>query len=121
LDTKEGMPFHTDKSRHIVGEEPSHYPRTRHNIEMMLDALENLLPGVLDPKYLLVRFGHAAHARPAQAARMKQLGVAPVASLPTQSRSHVTADTCSVAISKASRTSAPAKHSPRRDRSTASA
>lgn len=75
VDTLEGQSFHTDKNRQIIGGEPSHYSRARHNLDMMLDALDALPPGVLDPKYLTVRFGHAAHATPEQAARMKRLGV----------------------------------------------
>lgn len=81
MDTVDGQPFHTDKNRHIVNDEPSHYARARHNIDMMLAALESLPPGVLDPKRLVVRFGHVTHATPAQAARMAKLGVIAEANL----------------------------------------
>ena len=76
VDTIDGKPFHTDKDRHVVGDEPSHYERARHNIDVMLDGLEaRLKNGSLDPARVIVRFGHASHATPEQIKRMRALGV----------------------------------------------
>ena len=76
VDTVDGAPFHTDKNRHIIGDEPSHYLRARDNIETLLAGLEaRHAEGTLDPTKVIVRFGHATHATPDQAKRMRALGI----------------------------------------------
>ncbi|MDB4962489.1 MAG: hypothetical protein JWP01_2488 [Myxococcales bacterium] len=77
VDSIEGKSFHTDKDRVISREgEPSHYARSRSNIDVVLAALERIhAKGGLDSSKVIVRFGHVTHATPAQAARMAKLGV----------------------------------------------
>ncbi len=76
VDNEAGKPHHTDKGRVIVGDEPAHYQRARDNLELLLTAAEGLrAEGVWNPTLVITRYGHAAHATPHQAARMRALGI----------------------------------------------
>lgn len=77
VDTEAGKPFHTDKDRAIGPDgQPSHYERSRDNIEQLIGALEELrVAGQLAPADVIIRFGHVTHATPEQAQRLRDLGV----------------------------------------------
>lgn len=76
IDTHDGKPFHTDKDRHVIVGELSHYGRARENLETMLRAMGELqAEGTYDPTRVFVRFGHATHATPMQASEMARLGI----------------------------------------------
>lgn len=78
VDNLAGEPFQRDRARRRTpdGARLAHQARAQHNIEQMLLALEELRAlGQLDPNLVVVRFGHATMATPAQVARMKSLGV----------------------------------------------
>lgn len=77
VDTAEGKPYGRDTNRHKDGTgKLTHYQRAMHNIDAVLATLEDLKGrGVFDPTKVEVRFGHATHATPEQAIRMKSLGI----------------------------------------------
>jgi hypothetical protein len=52
---------------------PDHAEIGRNNLDMALDALEEA--GYTGPGDVIVRFGHASHAGPAQLRRMQKLGI----------------------------------------------
>ncbi|MEZ4403201.1 MAG: DUF4157 domain-containing protein [Kofleriaceae bacterium] len=77
VDTAEGKPYGRDDHRH---RDPDgglpHYQRARHNLDAILTTLEGLrADGLFDATLVEVRFGHATHTTPAQAVRMKALGI----------------------------------------------
>lgn len=78
IDVVPGKPFAVDANRQQTASgELSHVARARDNLEQLLLALEGVavhFDGTLPPE-VIVRFGHATHATPGQAARMKRLGV----------------------------------------------
>lgn len=77
VDTVNEKPYKRDDNRHRdqEGKLPL-YERAKHNIDAVLTALEALKSrGLLDPTKVDVRFGHATHATPEQAIRMKALGI----------------------------------------------
>jgi hypothetical protein len=55
---------------------PIHYQRAENNVEAMIEVLKELqAEGLLDPKRVTVRFGHATHTNPEQARALAELGV----------------------------------------------
>ncbi|KAB2911354.1 MAG: hypothetical protein F9K40_00945, partial [Kofleriaceae bacterium] len=55
---------------------PIHYDRAENNVEAMIEVLRELeAEGLLDPKRVTVRFGHATHTNPEQAKALAELGV----------------------------------------------
>ena len=77
VDTIATKPFYTDQDHHVGSDgNASHYERANANLEAMLEVLEQLrADGLYDPDRVIVRFGHATHADPGQAARMQALGI----------------------------------------------
>lgn len=77
VDNLVGQPFQRDRARQRTADgDLTHQARARHNLEQMLLALEELQArGELDPQKVIVRFGHATMATPAQIVRMRALGV----------------------------------------------
>jgi hypothetical protein len=74
VDMDDGKPYDKhDPSRREDGE-PTHYDRARNNLDKLLEALEEL-GEELDPSKVDIRFGHATHATPEQATRMKALKI----------------------------------------------
>jgi hypothetical protein len=77
VDTLDGKPYRRDGDR-AVGDDgrPSHYERAQHNLEVMLDVVDQLrVDPIFDGTKVELRFGHATHATADQAARMQELGV----------------------------------------------
>jgi hypothetical protein len=78
IDTTVPDPFARDANRQVTPQgELTHYARARHNIDVLVASLETIAVrhgGSLPPS-VVVRFGHATHATPAQAAKLQQLGV----------------------------------------------
>ena len=61
---------------------PIHYERAERNVTAMLKVLLELKEqGLLDPRAVTIRFGHATHTNPEQAALMAELGVIAEANL----------------------------------------
>jgi hypothetical protein len=79
-DTTVGDSYNRDGNRQVVDDgtsELTNYRRARENIESLVKSLEKIAKdngGTLPPE-VIVRFGHATHATPSQAARMAELGV----------------------------------------------
>lgn len=72
-DTEAGKDFNKNESK-MKGEEAAHYDRARRNLDTLLKEIQ-ALGGELDPNLVIIRFGHATHATPDQAALMAQLGI----------------------------------------------
>jgi hypothetical protein len=77
VDPQTGKPWNRDTDRVRSDEgELLYIDRARENLDAMLDVLSDLQRnGKLDPDAVVVRFGHATHVTPEQAARMRDLGV----------------------------------------------
>jgi hypothetical protein len=80
IDTTRGDRFARDANRQTTAEgELTHYERARANIEALVETLEHIAArpenGGRLPPSVIVRFGHATHTTPDQAARMAKLGV----------------------------------------------
>ena len=75
-DTEAGQPFKKNEGKTKDGA-PLHYDRSRNNLTRLLDAIEEAQRGMTDAqkKSVIIRFGHATHTTPDQAARMAKLGI----------------------------------------------
>ncbi len=76
-DVETGKHGARDTDRQTTKGELTHYERARQNLEALISVLEQVATehgGKLPPE-VIVRFGHATHTTPEQAARMGKLGI----------------------------------------------
>ncbi|MBP8810203.1 MAG: DUF4157 domain-containing protein [Kofleriaceae bacterium] len=74
INPKKGEPWHAFRNRWERDGRPIHYDRARENLDAMIAVLEELhAQGLLDAEAVTIRFGHATHMDPTQAARLAAL------------------------------------------------